>query len=167
MKRVLATCICLLFFSGIAAAEPTKAVAKMFELKDGKPMGEVRFEEQAGGGMKIVTTLFNLPANSEHGFHIHEFGDCTVVDGSGAGPHFNPSGMKHGGPQSPERHAGDLGNVKSDVKGSASMTAIDTGSISAIVGRSVILHEKADDMKTDPAGNAGLRVACGVIGIAK
>lgn len=125
---------------------------------------------------KIVANVFNLKPNSLHGFHIHEFGDMT--DGcTSAGGHFNPAGKTHGGPLDTERHAGDLGNLKTDPHGNAYLAMIDNqvklfGSES-VIGRSVVVHEREDDLGKGSSpdskltGNSGPRVACGVIGLSK
>jgi Cu-Zn family superoxide dismutase len=105
-----------------------------------------------------------------HGFHVHEFGDCSMADGTCAGAHFNPTGAPHGGPDDARRHAGDLGNVKADESGKAIYKRVDKmlalNGPSSIIGRSIIVHAAPDDLKTQPSGNAGARVGCGVIGIA-
>ena len=103
--------------------------------------------------------------------HIHEFGDCSAADATSAGGHFNPGKHPHAGPDMPMRHEGDLGNLTADAAGKAHYERVDkdlklTGDDS-IIGRSVIVHEKVDDLKTQPTGNAGARVACGVVGVAK
>jgi len=102
-----------------------------------------------------------------HGFHIHEKGDCAAPDASSAGGHFNPTGMHHGGPDQNNRHVGDFGNIEADASGNAkySRTFADLmieGNAS-IIDKAVIVHAKADDLKTQPSGDAGSRVACGVI----
>ncbi len=107
----------------------------------------------------------------KHGFHIHEFGDCSAKDGTSAGGHFNPDGHQHGSPHGYERHAGDMGNVTANQDGIAQLEYLDkhiklNGSHS-IIGYSVIVHKNEDDLSSQPTGNAGPRVACGVIGIAK
>jgi superoxide dismutase, Cu-Zn family len=104
-----------------------------------------------------------------HGFHIHEKGNCTAPDGSSAGPHFNPGTMKHGGPATDVRHGGDLGNITADAGGVAEFTIAVAGiSLGAeptsVIGRSIIVHAKPDDLKTDPSGSSGARLACGLIG---
>jgi Cu-Zn family superoxide dismutase len=106
----------------------------------------------------------------KHGFHIHEFGDVRSADPKCHGGHFNPERKKHGGPNSEERHVGDLGNITADDSGRAVINMTDkqialSGSHS-IIGRAVIIHGGVDDEKSDPAGNAGPRVAGGVVGIA-
>lgn len=102
-----------------------------------------------------------------HGFHIHEKGDCSASDFSSAGPHFNPHGKAHGS-LAGTRHAGDLGNLNANAEGKASAdielpeVTLDA-SASGIIGRALIVHEQADDLTSQPAGNAGARIACGVI----
>jgi Cu-Zn family superoxide dismutase len=107
-----------------------------------------------------------------HGFHVHEKGNCTAPDGSSAGPHFNPHNSVHGGPDAPQRHGGDLGNLKADASGTAVYRAEIRGiSLGAgddsVIGRAVIVHANPDDFQTQPAGNAGARLACGLIGKSK
>jgi Cu-Zn family superoxide dismutase len=119
-------------------------------------------------GVKVAINLNGFAPNSTHGFHIHEKGDLSDPALMSAGGHFNPEGHKHGGPQSAMAHAGDLGNVTADANGNVNteMTVrgltLDNGR-TGIVGRSVLVHGGADDLKTDPAGNSGPRIAGGVI----
>ena len=120
-----------------------------------------------GAGRKIVGLA---PGN--HGFHVHEFGDCTAADGSSAGGHFNPTNQPHAGPDADARHVGDMGNIEADASGAAKLDYLDHSMSLAnddrsIIGRSVVVHAKADDFKSQPAGDSGARVACGVIGRAK
>lgn len=130
-------------------------------------MGTVTFT-QAGDSVKVNVNLTGLPSNSTHGIHLHEKADMSDPALMSVGPHFNPEGHKHGGPGSPMAHAGDFGNITSDANGNVNteMTmkgiTLDNGPM-GIVGRSVIVHAKADDLKTDPSGNSGARVAGGVI----
>lgn len=129
--------------------------------------GTVTFTQADDGGVHIVADLSGLEPNTEHGFHIHEKGDLSAPDLTSAGGHFNPEGHHHGAPKS-GAHAGDLGNVKADASGNAhkEMT-VDNITLgdgpNSIIGRAVIVHGKADDLKSDPAGNAGPRIAGGVI----
>ena len=103
-----------------------------------------------------------------HGFHIHEKGDCGDAEFKNAGGHFNPANEAHGAPTDADHHAGDLGNIEIAADGSGAlaissdMLTVGPGDIS-VVGRAVILHEKQDDLKTQPTGDAGGRIACGVI----
>lgn len=129
--------------------------------------GVVHFE-QVADGVRVRATLHNLMPNSTHGFHIHEVGDCSAPDGTSAGGHYNPEGHDHGGPDSADRHAGDLGNIESDSGGNATldMTVSNVtlhGAMNPIVGRSVIVHEGNDDLVSQPTGAAGARIGCGVI----
>ena len=145
--------------------EPLRASAGLEPTKGNKAIGEVNFE-QMGGKVRVTAQLIRLPANGEFGFHIHEVGDCSSGDGMSAKGHFNPYGKPHG--QGAERHAGDMPNLKSDAKGKAKLTVdLDIITIArgpaSIVGRSVIVHADPDDYKTQPTGNAGARLACGVI----
>ncbi len=132
-------------------------------------MGTVTFTK-TDDAVQVVADVTGLTPG-EHGFHIHEFGDCSATDATSAGGHFNPTHKPHGAPDAAERHVGDLGNLEADASGKAHLEWKDkvmklTGEDS-IVGHAMIVHQKADDLKTQPTGNAGGRVACGVIGVAK
>jgi Cu-Zn family superoxide dismutase len=133
--------------------------------------GTVRFSA-SGSGMKVVADLEGLKPGAKHGFHIHEFGDCSAPDATSAGSHYDPEGTKHHGkPDDKGKHAGDLGNVTADSSGKAhyEVTAqgvsID-GSQAPILGHAVIVHANPDDFG-QPVGNAGGRIGCGVIGVSK
>jgi len=128
--------------------------------------GTVTFTQQ--GEQVLVAASFSGLTPGGHGFHIHEKGDCSAPDGTSAGGHFNPAGKKHGNPQHDEHHVGDLPMLEADASGNASLTATLSGlslgqGSNSIVGRSVIVHAAPDDFKTQPTGNSGARVACGVI----
>jgi superoxide dismutase, Cu-Zn family len=131
--------------------------------------GVVRFT-QDGDSVKVVADLEGLAPDQKHAFHIHQYGDCTAADGMSAGGHYNPEGHQHGLPDAEKRHAGDLGNVQADSEGKAhyeitvSKISIQ-GQKNPILGRAVIVHAKPDD-GGQPVGNAGARIACGVIGVA-
>ncbi len=146
----------------------TYAVAVVHGLGDHKVKGKVTFT-QKDDGVEVVAELTGLQPG-EHGFHVHEFGDCSMADGKCAGGHFNPTNMPHGGPDSPRRHVGDLGNIKADSTGNAMYKRLDTvialHGRNSIIGRSVIIHAKRDDETTQPSGDAGDRIGCGTIGIA-
>lgn len=151
------------------AADIKEAVAVLHGTKGNEKVhGIVRFSD-TGSGIKITAEVMGLTPG-EHGFHVHEFGDCTAPDATSAGGHFNPSGHKHGAPGS-ESHVGDMGNLKADENGNAKLeVTVPHGSITGkngVLGRGVIVHAKADDLKTQPTGDAGGRVACGVIGVAQ
>jgi Cu-Zn family superoxide dismutase len=145
--------------------DPLRASAGLEPTKGNKAIGEVNFE-QMGSKVRVTAQVIRLPANREFGFHIHEMGDCSSGDGMSAKGHFNPYGKPHG--QGAERHAGDMPNLKSDAKGKAKLTVdLDiitlTRGPASIIGRAVMVHADADDYRTQPTGNAGARIACGVI----
>ena len=153
------------------AAEPTTAVAVLHPTKGSQTTGVIHFQSVSDGKVRVTATVERLAPNSVHAIHIHEFGDCTAPDAASAGGHYNPAGHPHALPDKKERHAGDLGNLQADAQGKASLDlTVDNitinGSKNPIVGRGVIVHEKQDD-GSQPVGNAGARIACGVIGLAK
>jgi Cu-Zn family superoxide dismutase len=153
-----------------AAPAVTKAIAVLSPTQGNSVHGVVTFTKLEFGGVRVVATVEGLTPG-EHGFHVHAHGDCSAVDASSAGGHFNPEHKDHGGPDAPVRHVGDLGNLTADVLGKATYDRIDSKLAlegpNSIIGYGLIVHEKADDLKTQPTGNAGARVACGVIGVAK
>ena len=171
MKRNLFT---LLMVAGMAAAtlvsastaDETKAIAVLSSASGSKVTGTVTFTK-SGDGVQVVANVTGLTPG-KHGFHIHEFGDCSAADATSAGGHFNPTDDPHAGHDADERHMGDLGNIEADSSGKAQLTLTDKKiKLDAVIGKAVIVHEKADDLKTQPTGDAGGRVACGVIGLAK
>ena len=165
-----ALAVALAFVAGCQSmpAEMPRATAQLKPTTGNKTLGEVTFEELGGGKVRLVAQLINLKPKQEHGFHIHEAGDCSSGDGMSAKGHFNPFGKPHGPPGSMERHAGDLPSLKSDAKGRARLDVeVDTITVSHgpgnIIGRGLIVHALPDDHKTQPTGNAGARLACAVI----
>ena len=155
--------------AGARADSVTKAVATLSPTQGNNVSGVVTFTK-VDGGVKIVADVSGLTPG-RHGFHIHEFGDCSAPDAASAGGHFNPTHRQHGGPDSEMRHAGDFGNLDADASGKAHYERVDKvislDGPESIIGHAVIVHAKADDLKSQPSGNAGARVACGVIGVAK
>jgi superoxide dismutase, Cu-Zn family len=148
--------------------EPLRATAALQPTKGSKAFGEATFEAAEGNKVRVIVFAQGLRPNQEHGFHIHEAGDCSSGDGMSAKGHFNPHGKPHGNPSSAERHAGDLPSLKADKGGRAKIdVTVDAISIGSgpgnIVGRGLIIHADPDDYKTQPTGNAGARLACGVI----
>ena len=150
---------------------PKKAVCVLAPTKASKAdvHGTVTFT-QTDDGILISGEITGL-SPGKHGFHIHEFGDMSSPDGMATGGHFNPDMHKHGGPEDSERHAGDFGNIEANDDGKATIKMTDkhislTGA-NSILGRALIVHAKADDLKTQPSGDAGARIAQGVIGVGK
>src|SRR6478735_3269720 len=120
-------------------------------------------------GVHITGDVGGLAPGSTHGLHVHEKGDCSAADASSAGPHFNPAGTAHGNPQGGAHHAGDLPNITAGSDGVAHVNVHVSGmtlggaASSNIIGRALVVHAAADDYTSQPAGNSGARVACGVI----
>lgn len=121
-------------------------------------------------GVGVIGTLTGLTPDAEHGFHIHQFGDCSAPDATSAGDHFNPQGVQHGHPEGDgESHGGDLLNAVADADGNARVdvlatgVSLGTGDPDDVIGKAVIVHEQPDDYETQPTGDAGGRLACGVI----
>ena len=172
MKHVLVGVLVLGAGSlGLSAQAPpaAKATVKLAPTANQTARGEVTFTAESGG-VHVVGTFSGL-VYGEHGFHVHEKGDCSAPDGTSAGGHFNPATQPHAAREATARHVGDLGNLKADPYGLARVDFVDkTLSLSgpnSIIGKAVIIHEKADDFTTQPTGNAGARQACGVIEAAK
>jgi len=147
----------------------TRAVAVLHPTQGNDVSGTVTFT-QMDNGVKVEADIKGL-SPGKHGFHIHEYGDCSAADGTSAGGHYNPTGQPHAGPDQQKRHMGDLGNVEADGSGNAGYDRLDShlrlNGPDTIIGRGVIVHAGADDLTSQPSGAAGPRVACGVIGVAK
>ena len=144
---------------------PQKAQAVLKTVKGSKLKGIIHFTEE-NGKMKIETLVEGIKPGP-HGFHIHEKGDCSAADFSSAGGHFNPGKGNHAGHDVTGRHVGDLGNLVADNKSKANSTLILDGmtmkGAESIIGKAVVIHKDKDDLKSQPAGNSGARIACGVI----
>lgn len=131
--------------------------------------GTVEFQNTEEG-VRVVANIKGLKPNAKHGFHIHEKPDCSAADASSAGGHFNPMGHEHGSP-SEGYHAGDLGNLETNEQGEATLDmvfahiSLNPAAPSYIVNRSVVVHADEDDLESQPAGNAGPRIACGTISL--
>jgi superoxide dismutase, Cu-Zn family len=155
----------LAFGSAVSAAPGRKAVAVLKSADGAGVAGTIGFAA-VEGGVRVSGRVTGLTPGS-HGFHVHEKGDCSAADFTSAGGHFNPSGDPHAGPTDAKRHAGDMGNIEADKDGVAEINYLDAKlsfeGAESLVGRGVIVHAKPDDLKTQPTGNAGGRVACGVI----
>lgn len=150
------------------AMSPKQAVAVLVPGANSHVTGTVRFSQTADG-VHVQANIEGL-APGRHGFHIHEFGDLSKPDLTSAGGHFNPEHHHHADRSAADRHVGDLGNLEADENGRATVDFVDAqlqlAGPHSIIGRAVIVHGKADDLKSQPAGDAGPRVAGGVIGIA-
>ena len=154
------------FATADAQTETASAVAELHALKGGEGVsGTVTFTKTSGG-VHVVADIKGLTPGA-HGFHIHEKGDCSDPEGKSAGGHFNPTGMAHGGPDAMPHHAGDFGNLTADASGTAKLDIVSKDisfdGANSILDRAVIVHAKADDLKSQPAGDSGARIACGVI----
>jgi Cu-Zn family superoxide dismutase len=146
---------------------PLRATAKLEPTKGSKTFGEATFE-QVGDKVRVVVFVQGLRPGQEHGLHIHEVGDCSSGDGMSTKGHFNPLNKPHGHHGSAERHAGDLPSLRSNKDGRANVQIeLDVITLNPgptnIVNRGLIVHADPDDYKTQPTGNAGARIACGVI----
>ena len=143
------------------------ATAALESTKGNTAAGSVTFT-QRGDKVLVSARLAGLKPNAEHGFHVHEKGDCSSGDGMSAGGHFNPRARQHAHHGVPERHAGDMPNIRTDAAGSASysfetdLLTVADGPAS-VLGKAVVIHRDPDDYKSQPAGNSGPRIACGVV----
>jgi Cu-Zn family superoxide dismutase len=167
MSRLLAATLALAA-AGLTQAATT-AQADLKPTQGNNVSGWVRFNQQ-GEQLQIDAEVTGLTPGV-HGFHLHEKGDCSAPDGASAGGHFNPGGHQHGGPAAPAHHGGDFGNLTADASGKAtlhlsvptSQISLNDGAPGNVVGRGVIVHADADDFVTQPTGNSGKRLACGVV----
>lgn len=150
------------------ATDFTKAVAVVHPTADSEVSGTVTFQK-VKEGVRVQGSFKGL-SQGKHGFHIHEYGDCTADDGTSAGGHYNPTGQQHGSPTQDARHMGDMGNLVAGEDGTATIDYVDSkiklNGPNSIMGRGIIIHGGADDFESQPSGAAGPRMACGVIGVA-
>ncbi len=146
----------------------TKATCQLDSKSGSQVTGMVTFTK-VGDDVQVVGVISGLKPG-KHGIHVHEKGDCSAPDAASAGAHFNPTQKHHGGPMTAEHHTGDFGNIEADASGKAHIDWKGKMSLSgadSIIGKSLVVHEKEDDLKTDPSGNSGARQACGAIEAAK
>jgi Cu-Zn family superoxide dismutase len=169
MKPLFAIAAATVLLAACQTTPPAapRATAQLQPTKGNKTFGEATFE-QAGAKVHVVVYVQGLKPGQEHGLHIHEAGDCSSGDGMSTKGHFNPFAKPHANHGSAERHAGDLPSLKADKDGRAKVDVeLDVITVTpgpaSIVGRGLIVHADPDDYKTQPTGNAGARVACGVI----
>jgi Cu-Zn family superoxide dismutase len=148
------------------SAENARATAQLLPTQGNKTFGEATFE-QIDSKVRVTVFVQGLKPGQQHGMHIHQVGDCGN-QGENAADHFDPFNKPHGPPASAERHAGDLPALNANKQGRANIQAdVDlialTPGPNSIVGRALIVHANPDDYKSQPSGNAGNRIACGVI----
>ena len=165
-QRLLCT-LAVAALAGCATPQGPKATATLAPTTGNSTSGTVRFE-QAGKNVLVAGEVRGLKPNAEHGFHVHEKGDCSSGDGMSTGGHFNPDGKPHGQHSQGMHHSGDLPSLKANANGVATFSfessTITLGSGSAdVLGKGLIVHRDPDDYKTQPTGNAGPRLACAVI----
>ncbi len=170
MKRLLlfGSLLALLSLLAIACAHSKgpMAMATLSPTTGSNASGMVHFHQMADGSVEVQVDLTGVTPG-EHGFHLHETGDCGN-NGNNAGGHFNPTAMPHASPDASSHHAGDWGNVTANANGEVH-TSLMSHSIgvapgtTSVVGRAVVLHGGRDDLTTQPSGNAGPRIACGVV----
>ena len=143
---------------------PHQATAEIRSTTGNTAAGTVTFT-QVDGGVRVVADLRGLSAG-RHGWHVHE-GNCDAPDATSALGHYNPTGAPHAGPDDAAHHVGDLGNIEADAQGLAHLDRVYAGlsldGPNKIVGHAVILHAGTDDLSSQPAGNSGARVGCGMI----
>lgn len=159
---IMATFISSASFAKVG--DSAKATLEVPSMKEVKAKLEIKETDK---GLKVTADITGLKPGAVHGFHIHEGTECKGPDFKSAGAHFNPTKHNHSGPAAEEKHAGDLGNIVANAKGEAKtevMIPIEEGTnLSSFKGKAVILHAKADDLTTQPSGDSGDRIACGII----
>jgi Cu-Zn family superoxide dismutase len=168
MKKLalIAIAISSLVLVSCRSGRGAMAMASLNPSEGNAAKGMVHFQDQGDGSVEVVVDLTGVPPGV-HGFHVHDKGDCGN-NGQNAGAHFNPMNLAHGAPDAQSHHAGDFGNVTADANGEIH-TRFMTHSItvkdgaSSVVGRSVVLHGNPDDLVSQPAGNAGPRIGCGIV----
>jgi Cu-Zn family superoxide dismutase len=167
MTRTLSLLALAALLAGCATPGGPTASAQLQPTRGNTTSGDVRFV-QRDGKVLVSGEVRGLKPGAEHGFHVHDKGDCSSGDGMSTGGHFNPGGRKHGAHGGGEHHVGDLPSLKADAMGVARFR-FESGSIAVgsgqadIVGRGLIVHRDPDDYTTQPTGNAGPRLACAVI----
>ena len=168
MKHIATLSVCVLLASCAHHNMGPTASVQLEPTRGNAAKGELHFM-QRGNGVKVMGKISGLKPNAEHGFHIHDKGDCSSGDGMSAAGHFNPTGKAHGAHGQGEHHAGDIPSLMADANGVANVNfesntiSLMGGQSTNIIGRGVIVHKDPDDYKTQPTGNSGARLACGVI----
>lgn len=165
MKQLVPFSLALVILGGCATTRPS-ATATLSPTSGNTASGTVTFTEKKSGAVEVSIRLTGVPPGI-HGFHVHDKGDCGD-NGNAAGGHFNPTSAPHGAPTDASHHAGDFGNVEADASGNVDELRTLWGitvapGTTSVAGHAVILHANPDDLKTQPTGNAGGRIACGVV----
>ena len=166
MKKLALLAISVLVLASCRSGRGAMATATLNPSEGQTAKGTVHFHDVGDGTTEVVVDLTGVPPG-EHGFHVHDKGDCGN-NGANAGPHFDPTHMVHGDPQAQSHHAGDFGNVTANANGEVH-TRFETHSVTvkegmlSVVGHAVVLHGNPDDLVSQPSGNAGPRIACGVV----
>lgn len=153
----------------VATSSDVFAVVNL-EPKSGSDVRGNAWFKKGSMGLEVKVKIFNATPGL-HGIHIHEFGDCSAADASSAGSHYNPTHLVHGKPDPKKYHAGDLGNIEVGRDGSGTLDIVipqahfnpEFTDYSNVIGKSLVVHEKTDDLKSQPSGDSGDRIACGVI----
>jgi Cu-Zn family superoxide dismutase len=168
MHRLTILAATLVLAACATAERPPRGTAALQPSSGTNTHGVVNFV-RAGSKVVVSGEVRDLKPNTLHGFHVHDKADCSAPDAASAGGHFNPEGKPHGEVGHAPHHAGDLMVLRADAQGTATFSyeieslTVATGAANDVVGRSVIVHADPDDFKSQPAGNSGARVACGVV----
>ena len=155
--------------AAVVPAQPHDGVANLASASGSLVSGRLQVMSMGANAVHIAGDVGGLAPGSSHGFHIHEKGDCSAVDASSAGGHFNPGATQHGRMDDGPHHAGDIDNIVADAQGVAHVNmhvpgvTLGSGAANDVAGRAIVVHADPDDYASQPAGNAGKRVACGVI----
>ena len=169
MKNALLAAVCLTVLAACASTKSPMAMAMLYPAGSQTARGMVHLQDAGDQGVEVRVDLVGVPAGV-HGFHVHEVGDCGN-NGDNAKGHFNPMNMPHGAPDAVSHHSGDFGNVTADEKGEVHTTftthsiSLKDGQSNNAIGRAIVLHGNPDDLTSQPSGNAGPRISCGVIQI--
>jgi Cu-Zn family superoxide dismutase len=172
LLSTMVSTMAVFLLAGVASAKPvaTKPVTVKLSDAQGKSIGTAKLSAAPGGGVKITLAVKGLTPG-DHAIHVHEMAKCEGPDFKSAGGHFNPEHKQHGKDNPAGAHAGDMPNFTVNAKGGSTATVVASGitlddgpsSVFTNGGTALVIHAKPDDMKTDPAGAAGDRIACGVI----
>ncbi len=163
MKQILLGLCTASLLAACAGQSTAPAASAALAAKSGSQVsGMVGFNE-IPGGLRLTADVKGLTPG-EHGFHIHDSGDCSAADGTSAKGHYNPAGKMHGHHDAGDHHSGDMPNLTANAQGEAKVSVDIHGvKLGEVIGRSIVIHADPDDYKSQPAGNSGKRVACGTI----